>query len=348
MNLEKEINIVELFKEVWSYRKKLLKWTAIGVATGILIGFSMPDKYSTVVKIASEDKTNAMSGTTGAFASMMGISGGSNTSGVRKELYPEIIKSSPFVMEFAYINVKQDDETMPLWQYLLENQKKPWWSHILSFPSHVIGWASSLFASKDTEVIQFADSQILKDYYISTFSGAIQYEADKKSGVISLTSTFQDAKVSTIVADSMTVKLQQYMTNYRTQKTRASLESNIRMLDEAQAKYYQTEEDYANAADKNQDLISKVASIKLERLKNERDLAFQIYQQIAGQVEMDRVKLQEDIPIATIIEPAKEPFQTSAPNRKLIIVAFGFLFAVGYAGTIVVKYLMREQTATPE
>ncbi len=76
---------------------------------------------------------------------------------------------------------------------------------------------------------------------------------------------------------------------------------------------------------------------RIERLKNERDLKYDIYKQTAQQVSLLRFKLQEDTPIATIIEPAQVPLMAASPKKTLITVALTFLGFLAASGIVLFK-----------
>ncbi len=112
------------------------------------------------------------------------------------------------------------------------------------------------------------------------------------------------------------------------------------MLKEAQQKYYIAEETYANALDRNQNLRLKSPLVKLDRLLNEKNLSYQVYLQLATQVEADRVKLQEDKPIVTIIEPVSTPTTPSEPKTLIVIILFAFLGGFIITCKLIIKELV--------
>lgn len=346
-NKEKEIDLIELLRAVWAQKRKLCKWGAVGLVAGIVVAVSIPKEYKTVVQIAPEGTVQEGQGQMSGIAAMMGVNiGGAATAGVTEKIYPEIVKSTPFLLEFANIEVQnKDKQKMSLFNYLDTDQKAAWWSYVISAPMDAIGWTRGLFSEDKSEKIaidsidMFNLSEELRNF-AGTLSSRIQVEADKKTSIYKVSAKMQDPLISAVVADSLVSKLQRYMTSYRTSKARADLEMNQKMLDEAQQQYYAADEIYASSVDKNQNLIMQSAKVKVERLKNERDLAFTVYEQLATQVEMSKVKLQEETIIATIIEPASVPLLPDSPNKKLIVIAFTFLTVFAAMGAVVVKFLM--------
>lgn len=169
---------------------------------------------------------------------------------------------------------------------------------------------------------------------------------DKKTSMLEAQVTMQDPLVSAVVADSLVAKLQKYMTAYRTQKTRHDLEQNIRQNAEARARYYEVEDRLAEAIDQNRNISSESLRVRIERLRNERTLAYNVWNQTASQVEMTKIKLQEEMPIATVVEPAIIPDHPAAPKKMLILVAFTFLGGLWVVGSIVIRSLLTEDDKT--
>ena len=55
---------------------------------------------------------------------------------------------------------------------------------------------------------------------------------------------------------------------------------------------------------------------------------------MAKQVQMNEIKVQDDTPVFTVIQPAVEPLYPSKPKRKIIVVAFLFLSFLGASGWV--------------
>ena len=329
-NAEKEIDLLELLQTVWAARKRIIKYAIVGAVIGLVIGFSLPKTYVTSIKMAPESKSGASGGNMAGLAAMAGINlnSGAGTEGITTDIFPDIVKSTPFLLEFADIPVTltpkakgEPGEQMTLFEYVTEHQKKPWWKHLTAFPGKAVGWVLSLGRDKVEEELPPVDSLDLFELpgAYKGFAGALgqmlAVEEDKKSSMLEVTVTMQDPRVSAVIADSLVNKLQKYMTSYRTRKTRYDLEQNMRQNEEAQARYYEAEDRLAEAIDQNRNISSELLRVRIERLRNERNLAYNVYSQTAAQVEMNKIKLQEATPIATVVEPAIVPDRPASPRK---------------------------------
>ena len=84
--------------------------------------------------------------------------------------------------------------------------------------------------------------------------------------------------------------------------------------------------------------------MELDRLQNEQQLAFGVYNQLAQQLETAKIKVQEQTPCVTIIEPATVPVKKSNTSKVIILIAFVFLGACAGIGKILVKDLFLKKT----
>lgn len=170
----------------------------------------------------------------------------------------------------------------------------------------------------------------------------IQASVDKKNDVITLNVTAQDPLVSATIADSVKNKLQECIIEYRTNKARKDLAFAERLYKEVKADYYKKQQAYAYYADGNVDIVLSRFRTEEERLKNEQTLAYNIYNQVAQQLQVAKAKVQEKTPVFTVIQPASVPLMPSAPGKFFILVSFVFLAAFGSIGWILLRDILKE------
>lgn len=68
--------------------------------------------------------------------------------------------------------------------------------------------------------------------------------------------------------------------------------------------------------DSHDDIILQSARAEQERLQNDMSLAYQVYSQVAGQLQVARAKVQEEKPVFAVVEPAVVPLKTSGTSKK--------------------------------
>ena len=263
------------------------------------------------------------------------------------ELYPDIVSSTPFLIELFDVKVKDQKAKVDttLYAYLKEEQRSPWWSAIFSAPFKVLGWTLSLFKDEPEEGDAKLDPfRLTRDEsaIADALSKRISVSVDKKTGVTTLSVTMQDPLISASLTDTVMHCLQNYITDYRTNKARHDLAFTEKLYGEAKASYESAQKKYANFVDANQNIILLSYRAEQERLQNEMNLAYQVYTQVSQQLQMARAKVQEITPVYTVVQPATVPLKPAKPNKLMILIGFMFLAGVGSVGWILfVKDLLK-------
>ena len=334
---EEEIDLLELAVRLWQRRKFIIKAGIIGAVIGLVVAFSIPKEYSVTVMLTPESSKAAQNRSLNNAAALLGINSltsGSDIDALNILLYPDILTSNPFALELYSMTVTPDKgEPMPLNEYMT-TRRMPWWSWIMGLPGMAIGGVKSLFVSDDEEE---GEEHVLNPFRLSknesgrlnAIKGAIRSDVDKKTGVTTITVTMQDPVVAATVADSVLVKLQDYIVAYRTKKAINDREYYENLYKESQEKYYEAQQRYANYVDENKSLYTRRSMVEGERLQNDMNQAYQIYNQVASQLQMARAKVQEAKPAFAVVNPATVPIKSSAPNKMIILV--GFIFLAGVA-----------------
>ena len=223
------------------------------------------------------------------------------------------------------------NEMMTLNAYL-DEESSPWWSYVIGLPGMAIGGVKSLFISEEDEfmssdkashgTIELSKKESVK---IETLKRKIAASVDKKTAMTTVAVTFQNPKVAAIVADSVVGKLQEYIINYRTSKAKEDCVYLERLFKERQQEYYVAQKKYADYLDSHDNIILQSARAEQERLQNDMSLAYQVYSQVASQLQVARAKVQEEKPVFAVVEPAVVPLNPSGTSKKIYVLAFIFL-----------------------
>ncbi len=326
-----EIDLIELAKKLWNQRIFILKVAGIAAIVGLIVAFSIPKEFTTTVKMAPEGINTTKGGGMADLAALAGFDLGSsdNWEGINLTLYPDVIMSTPFMVELSQIPVQGEkmDSTLTLYDYIDTQISSPWWSYVFKFPLKIIGWVTSLGKEEEAEpstLNPYALSKKQSDI-LEGLKSRIAISVDKKTGVITASATTQDPVVTATVADSMVNKLQEYIYKYRTEKAIRDLNFTENLFEEAKQNYYEAQRKWATAYDANRNIAKQSAQVDLTRLQNEQQLAFSVYNQMAQQLETAKIKVQEQTPCVTIIEPASVPVKKSNASKLVILVGFIFL-----------------------
>ena len=330
---EIEIDLMDLLRKVIGIRKKIYKAVGIGLIIGIIVAISIPKQYTVEVTLSPEMGNNKGGGLSGLAASFLGsgVSMGDGTDALNASLSADIVSSTPFLLELSAMEIPvTKNEVMSLNTYL-DEETSPWWSYVIGFPGMVIGGVKSLFTEEDEDIyfdktsrgiIELSKKETEK---IETLKEKITASVDKKTSMTSVTATFQDPKVAAVVADSVVKKLQEYIIDYRTSKSKEDCLYLEKLFKERQQEYYEAQKKYADYLDSHDNLILQSVRAEQERLQNDMSLAYQVYSQVASQLQVARAKVQEEKPVFAVVEPAVVPLEPSGTSRKVYVLAFIFL-----------------------
>lgn len=339
---EQEIDLMELARKLWAEKRMILKWGGIAAVIGLIVAFSIPKEYSTTVKLAPEiSDSKAKAGGLGALASMAGVNlgGGGTADAVYPDLYPDVVKSVPFSVGLFDTKVQEaeGDSTITVSDYLENYTSAPWWGVIMGLPGQIIGGVKSLFIDDEEEgdgkLNPFRLTKEESDM-VEALGNRIAVNVDSKSYVITISVTMQDPLVSAMLADSVATRLKDYVTDYRTNKARSDMDYARQINEEARDDYYNAQQKYAEYVDKNHGISLNARKTEEERLRNEAQLAFNLYNSTAQQLQAARAKVQENTPVYAIIEPATVPVKASKPRKVMILAGFIFLAFVAASAWI--------------
>ena len=331
---EIEIDLMDLLRKVIGIRKKIYKAAGIGLIIGVIVAISIPKQYTVEVTLSPEMGNNKGGGLSGLAASFLGsgVSMGDGTDALNASLSADIVSSTPFLLELSNMKVPvSGSEKISLSSYL-DEESSPWWSYVIGFPGMVIGGVKSLFIEDEDESI-FLDKasqgtiELSKkeSQKIESLKKKIVASVDKKTSMTSVTATFQDSKVAAVVADSVVKKLQEYIIDYRTSKSKEDCIYLEKLFKERQQEYYVAQKKYADYMDSHDNIILQSVRTEQERLQNDMSLAYQVYSQVASQLQVARAKVQEEKPVFAVVEPAVVPLYPSGTSRKVYVLAFIFL-----------------------
>lgn len=335
---ELEIDLMEYARKLWDARKLLLKVAGIAVIVGVVVALTTPKQYTVNVKLAPELGNSRRSSSLSSIASMLGVGSmgmGSETDALNVTLYPDVVASTPFIIDLLDTQVQTIDEEAPdttLVEYLKTN-KGTLIGTVMSLPGRAIGGIISLFKDKEEEdgekVINPFHLTREEDMSVKRLRSLITANVDKKTGVTSLSVTMQDPLVAAIVTDTLLSKLKDHIINYRISKAEEDCSYYEKLYNESKDSYYKAQQAYANYLDANKNIILRSVQIEGERLQNEMNLAYNVYNQMASQLQMGRAKVQEAKPMFAVVEPASVPLQPSGTSRKMILLSIVFLAVAG-------------------
>lgn len=344
-----EINLVELAKTIWNGRKTIFKVILICFVIGLAVAFITPKEFtasSTMVPQTSQN--SAKLGGLSSLASMAGFNIDLDQGGaeISPFIYPLIIESIPFHLEI--MNTKYQfngfEQSLSLYEYFTDYQKP---GIISSLKKYTIGLPGLIKKSlvKSSAKPQKGTLPKLSEEQnkiSELLSENIKLNIADKDGYMTLTAVFYDAELAAQVANKAQQLLQQYITEFKIEKASAQLDFIENRYKEKKLEFEKTQATLAAFRDRNKNVTSAIAQTEESRLQNEYQLAFEVYSELAKQMEQAQIKVKEDTPVFSIIKPITVPLEKSKPKRSLILVIWIFLGGILGIGLVLGKHLISD------
>jgi LPS O-antigen subunit length determinant protein (WzzB/FepE family) len=353
---EDEIDLLEVFRKIWAGRKTIIKSMIAFFIIGILVVIFSPKVYKSEITLVVETNAggSSMSGLLQQFGGLAGINLNStnNKEALAPDLYPEVIKSTPFLLEIMKQKVTESkyDSTLTVEQYLKRHTSSSPAGLIMGYtiglPGKIIGWIRGkqntsintkfpLISSDSTSNLSFNPINITTEQsdIIEALAACVNTEQDfKKSNKFVISVEMQDPIVVAQVTSYVVKNLTKYITEYRTKKAKTDLKFVSARTSDAEAKYLEAQQALAVYKDRNKNVILSSVLTEEAQLQSEYDLAFEVYSALAKQLEQSKIKVQEVTPVFNVMDPAQVPLKKSKPKTSstlLIMLLFGGVVGTG-------------------
>ena len=322
------IDVAALFARLWKRRSLIIKCCVAGVVLGLIVGFSIPKTYKAKAVFTPETQQRVGAGVS-SIASMMGVSLDNSMDAIDVEMYPDVVGSTPFLYNLLDLQVRTKDGKIDttLTEYILNHQKKAWWNHVMAAPFKLVALMMPDKEEEEEQELVMTNLPKAERRVMKHLRKEINVLVDKKTGMTSMSIRMQDPYVAATVLEAVVENLKTYVSDYRTSKARQDVENLSVICEERRQDYYAAQQAYAKYTDANKNVVLNSTKAEAQRLQQEMNLAYQVYSQVATQLEGARIKVQQDKPVFAVLEPVTVPYKKLAPSKAKILVVFTLLSA---------------------
>lgn len=342
-----EIDLTELLGKLWHKRKFILKLTGIFLLVGLFIALFSPVEYTAQCTVVPQTGEEDSKGGLGGLAAMAGINVGSIGAGgtISPTIYPEIVKSITFTRDIMQTPVtvkKSEGEPITLYEYYTD-KKYGSFNVVNVLKKYTIGLPGLILsailpadtglptAAGDSTALPAMSKEEKRVYDI--IQGSLKLELAQKDGYVTIGYTFPEAEGAAQIAEGLRRTLEKYVIGYKTEKAKEDLAFVEQSYEDAKKDFIEKQTNLAAFVDANRGLASALARATEERLRNEYNIAFTVYNELAKQREQAQLAVRKTTPVLTVVNPVVVPAEKSAPRRSLILVVFvflGLIVAVGW------------------
>ena len=361
-NQEDTIDIIALLQSIWKGKKLILKTVLVFMILGLFIAVFSQNEYTASITIVPQSSSEKPGGSLGGIAALAGINLGSvgQQSSISPTLYPQILTNISFQKELleTLITIEGQDNKITYKEYytnvyspsVLSSIKK----YTIGLPEVLIGLLKSDEISKEESKNNDSLPQITQDdkKLIELLLEQLSMEVNDKDGYISLSTTMPEARAAAELTQKAQELLEQYVIDFKIEKSSSELDFIKNRYQEKEQEFQKIQQKLAVYTDRNQNVNSARAKMELMLLQSEYDLAYGVYSELAKQLETQELKVKEDTPIFTILQPVFVPLEKTGPKRSLILIIYtflGFVLSIGYLLAIEpIKNIIKEIRSTKE
>jgi lipopolysaccharide biosynthesis protein len=339
---EDEIDFLQLFHKVWAGRKLILLVTIVFLILGILVALFSAKEYTATTIMVPQTSDSKSGGGLGNLAALAGVNLGGASETLPLTTYEKIIQSVPFKKRLVQTPLSfQGIPKKVTYEDYCKNYTKPsLLGSLMSFllpsppaePAVTIGDDSI-----DITTLSREERGIL-----NSIDGKLSLKLNEKEGFITLSCVMPEALPAAQMLQRAQQLLQETVTEFKLQKAREEYDFVSQRCNEAEKDFKAKQYAVAQFQDRNRDLFSSLPQTRLQQMQAEYNLAFSVYTELAKQLETKRIKLKEDQPIFTIIEPVSVPNERSKPKRVMIVAIWTFVGLVIGIGTIFFRDFRRQ------
>ena len=321
---EYKINIFKLLRIIADdWKKMTITCFTFGIIA-IIVAFNIPKIYKASVSLAPETSENSsLSSNIASVASMIGMdmNFGQGNDAIYPEIYPDLMQSTRFIVGLFDIKVQTEDGkiTTTFYDYLKTKQKSPFWEELIDYGRNLFKKKTKGNISKKVDPFRLSKEQM---DIVNAISSDIDCKVDKKTSIITIEVTTQDPLISACTADSVKARLQLYITNYRTNKAKADVAYMEKLYKQAKENYTKVRKQYAEFSDANEEMLLNSYKSKQEELENEMQLQYNMYTEVARQLQLSKAKLQEKTPAFTVVQNSTVPSKHSNKPKIIILLQF--------------------------
>jgi len=293
--------------------------------------FPEPRYYNSEVVLAPElSSEDSPAGSLSSLASSFGINiGGAANDAIYPMLYPDLFESPEFIVSLFSIRIKVEDEDLGLidtdyYTYLSKYKKKNWLTYPLK--AAIKGLKRLIIPEKSGEagvgdITKLNSFQLSRRDYelVKMVPKLVTCSVDKKTDVTTIVVQDQNRVVSALLADSIKVRLQDFITEYRTAKARKDVAYYQELTDSAKQEYDEVVAEYARYSDKHQNMILQSYISERDALENKMALKYETYTTLVAQLTAAKAKVQERTPAFTTLKSATVPIKPAGPKRMFFV-----------------------------
>jgi len=291
------IELAEIVRRIWAQKYLVAAVTTIGTGIALVYAMLAIPFYESTTKLVFQSTTKSTAGGLSALAAMAGMA--SAADGDASAYAGDIVLSNDMlgaILDHKWKASKAVPDTskelnlLELWKVKSDTTQPDW------------------KAAQRQSLLQSLRA-----------GGYIQYSADKKTGVVTLQTTFEDPLVAYEVNRFLFDELNNTLVNRMNYKARANRQFVEGRLKEIDTDLNTSENILKNFRENNRLRLDPGYQLQESRLQRKVEMNQEIFLQLQKQFEMARIDEAKDIPVLDVIDSPMVPVRKVRPKRAKMV-----------------------------
>ena len=357
---EDSLDLKLYLRPIFKRFKLIKKIIFIFFLIGLFIAFLTPKEYkSSVVFIPQNSSNSSSTSGLGSLAMMAGINLNTLSSDkiISEDHYPMILSSNSFKKQLLKekMFLESENEFVDFESYYNEFYKV---GILELIKRYTIGIPKIINDFKNNLIVNFKEKYknskpintlIPLDFekplkltkqekkLFNKLSSHISLDIDSQTGVIIIESMLHDPNLSAQFVNKAFKLFQNFVIDFKVKKSKDQLEFLEKQFLVAEKNFIDKQIALSTFEDSNLNLTTSLSTTRLRKLQSEYELSNQIYSSILQQIESQKIKVNQNSPVFTIIEESEVPLKYTNPKRAdivLIWIIYGLVISI-----LVIYYL---------
>ena len=338
---EDSIDIIALIKKIWVGRKIIIIVTISFFIIGCIVALTSPVVYTAQTTFVPQVSDDSMSskGQISSIASLAGINLNptemTSDSYLSPLVYTNIINSEEFSLKLIneeLVNLNADKFTIK--EYLSSKESSFNFNPIGFIKKNTIGlFLNNEISEINSDIYKNYNFISEQDYYLLlSFREKFNIELNDKDGYIKVFANDENPFISSQLVSLITKSLQTKIIEIRTNKIKERLEFSKEQYELKQVEFDDLQKKLAGFKDSNKTISTARFMAELQKLQSENQLQQNILINLAAEYNNNKIKLNKDTPIFSVIDEVSVPNVRSEPKRGQLVIIYvflGFVLSIG-------------------
>lgn len=302
---EGSIDWMELISILWVSRKLIGTVTGVVTVGAVVISLFLPEYFRSTATLLPETEKSKLAAL-GGFSDLAALAGISTGEASLAKLYPDVIRSESVLKNVIFATYKTNTFPNPV--------------NLIQF------WG----IDETTPERSF-------EVALRELRGGLDISLDTRTSIVSLSIDTREAQLSADILNNVTAELDEFIRTKRTSNASDQRKWIEERLVRVKQDLGQSEDSLKKFREGNRRVgDSPQLLLEQERLIREVQINAMLYTELKKQYELARIEEIKNVPIVSVMDPARPATRKDRPKR-VVLVLYGFF--LGFSGGILYKIL---------